>query len=472
MLYELMTIPFTGTEEALLKLAIKQANKVFSVPRFAIFSGSRLLASLGEETRDALLKRMGQGRANQFLYRSDEAGSTQEFVLFMEQTHPISSRENRLYAAFSQRLAEALITTRSIRELRETKDTLRENAGQFEARTEQQAKQHTAELTRVKEKAEAINQARSNYLAHMNHELRTPLNVILGNSQLLKRRHGENPALAAGLDMIRQSGESLLSMFNGMLDVANAPPECPAATPSPAVSADGPSDLGTGINTAAEAAHLSLSAETTDREIMGYSGPRRKMLVVDDIAFNRELFIDLLAPVGFEMFQAPDGRTAIDLARTCTPDAIIMDLRMPGMDGMTAARKMRQITALKDSVLIAMSGDTSVGVRSECGGAGFDDFIPKPVDWHYMTEVLARHLKLQWVYAPQPPLIVPPRDELEHLRKLITSGKLPLFSARAQALVDADNPWSGFAGRLLSLAGRYEIIQIKDLLNMHLENKE
>ncbi|MCP4402917.1 MAG: hypothetical protein GY801_37145, partial [bacterium] len=75
-------------------------------------------------------------------------------------------------------------------------------------------------LKAEKEAAEASNQAKSAFLANMSHELRTPLNGILGYAQILKRHRDLNPAVKAGLNIIHQSGNHLLTLINDILDLS------------------------------------------------------------------------------------------------------------------------------------------------------------------------------------------------------------------------------------------------------------
>jgi signal transduction histidine kinase len=93
-------------------------------------------------------------------------------------------------------------------------------------------------------------------------------------------------------------------------------------------------------------------------DIRGYAGPRRRLLVVDDNPDNRDLLRDLLAPLGFEIETAGDGREAVRAAQVVAPDLVLMDLKMPVMDGHEATRLMRLIEPLKDTPIIAVSPTT------------------------------------------------------------------------------------------------------------------
>ncbi len=115
----------------------------------------------------------------------------------------------------------------------------------------------------------------------------------------------------------------------------------------------------------------------------------RKILVVDDNRPCRELIIDILRPLGFEVAEAPDGAAALAAARVMRPDLVILDLAMPGMDGFAVLRELRRDPACARTPVIAVTANAMPGVRSQAILAGFTDFMTKPL----RSAELRRHVE-------------------------------------------------------------------------------
>lgn len=105
-----------------------------------------------------------------------------------------------------------------------------------------------------------------------------------------------------------------------------------------------------------------------------------KILVVDDNAQNRLLLGDILKYHGYEVLEAEDGRQGVELVRTEGPDLVLMDIVMPLMNGMEAARAIRNDPVLKDTRMVAITSLAMKGEPEEIMRAGFDACVTKPID--------------------------------------------------------------------------------------------
>jgi PAS domain S-box-containing protein len=130
----------------------------------------------------------------------------------------------------------------------------------------------------------------------------------------------------------------------------------------------------------------------------GYSGPRRRVLIVDDVPQNRAVLVDSLNVLGFDLAEAADGQEALEAARRARPDLIVMDVTMPVMDGLEAMGRIRATPELAGVPVMASSGNDSQALRAECAAAGADAFLPKPVDVELFLIETARLMSLTWVY--------------------------------------------------------------------------
>lgn len=149
-----------------------------------------------------------------------------------------------------------------------------------------------------------------------------------------------------------------------------------------------------------EVADLNMrTAPGNASRISGYRGRRRKALVVDDNADNREIVCELLRSLGFAVTEACDGPQALASASQNTPDVVFMDLVMPGIDGFETTHRIRHATGDSPPVIIAVSADVFADTRRAAIDAGCDAFIDKPLQFGEVMDVLAKHLQLEWQYA-------------------------------------------------------------------------
>jgi CheY-like chemotaxis protein len=147
---------------------------------------------------------------------------------------------------------------------------------------------------------------------------------------------------------------------------------------------------------AAPAAEARAAAAAVVSATPGYAGPRRRVLVADDVPVNRKMLCELLRRLGFEAHEAADGRQALDQVRLIAPDLVLMDVRMPGLDGLEATAELRKQPATARLPVIMVSANAAPEDQARSLAAGADAFLAKPVDRTRLLTLLTEHLNLQW----------------------------------------------------------------------------
>ncbi len=105
-----------------------------------------------------------------------------------------------------------------------------------------------------------------------------------------------------------------------------------------------------------------------------------RILIVEDNQMNRDMLNRRLTRKGFEVLLATDGSEGVLLARSAAPDVILMDMRLPTMDGWTAARLLKSETDTRDIPIIALTAHAMQGDRDKALDAGCDEYETKPVN--------------------------------------------------------------------------------------------
>ena len=120
------------------------------------------------------------------------------------------------------------------------------------------------------------------------------------------------------------------------------------------------------------------------------------MLVVDDKPDNRYIVSELLGTLGFEIREACDGAEALEAAADGAPDAIFMDLVLPGISGIETTRQIRELATNPQLRIVAMSADAFADTSRAALDAGCDAFLAKPLQFDSLLAVLAEQLDLEW----------------------------------------------------------------------------
>lgn len=127
-----------------------------------------------------------------------------------------------------------------------------------------------------------------------------------------------------------------------------------------------------------------------------------RILIAEDHPANRLLLDRMLKPLGFHLREAENGQEAVDIWQSWRPHLILMDMRMPIMDGRSAIQKIKAAEANYDkTVIIATTASAFEEERQEVLALGCDDFIRKPFNQNEILEKLAEHLGVSYLYKNQ-----------------------------------------------------------------------
>ncbi len=469
-------------------------------------------------------------------------------------------------------------------------------------------RQTDAELQLARQVAEQANQAKSRYISGISHELRTPLNSILGYAQLLDNDQTIPMNKRQSIKVIRRSGEHLLSLIEGTLDIARIesgkivfdikPLKFPefiqqivnmfeiqarnkglefyfeglntlpkvvkadqkrlaqvlvnllgnavkftqkgsihfriqyareiaiieVADTGPGIHEDEQDKIfeafargsaanqinvgGTGLGlTISKLLTELMGGELSFKSVVGlgstfqiklflpqthhiselepmvfinrvaYQGERRKVLVVDNEAVDRELIVSILVPLGFEVEQAANGQECLAQFWRFKPDVILMDLAMPVMDGWEAAYQIRNIYH-SDVPIAIVSANAFDKNLENAANIPSEDFIVKPVNVQELLDWLGKRLSISWVSDADAMLNkvvektqiadqnmrLPSAEKLTALLMHIGNGYIKGIHRELNAIEQQGEEYIPFVHRVRAHANNFETDAIKTLI--------
>ncbi len=165
----------------------------------------------------------------------------------------------------------------------------------------------------------------------------------------------------------------------------------------------------------------------------------RRILVADDLEENRRLLQSLLLPLGFQVAEAADGVETLQECHRWHPHAILLDLRMPRMDGRETIQRLRASAEGRSVKIIVLTASAFDDNRQEVLALGADEFLGKPFRESELLDKLGRLLDLNYIYrteaapsgadpatetAPAKPVVRPPADLLAQLRQAVREADI------------------------------------------------
>lgn len=126
--------------------------------------------------------------------------------------------------------------------------------------------------------------------------------------------------------------------------------------------------------------------------------PKYRILAVDDVPASSLLLLKILSGIGFEVQEAGNGQKAVELWSSWHPDLILMDMRMPVMDGYEATRKIKSQPQGKKTIIIALTASAFEEEKVVILSAGCDDFMCKPFNENQLLEKIGQYLGINYLY--------------------------------------------------------------------------
>jgi CheY-like chemotaxis protein len=140
-----------------------------------------------------------------------------------------------------------------------------------------------------------------------------------------------------------------------------------------------------------ESLPATADSETSPLPALAPTGPPLRVLVVDDGRNAADILALFFEMEGHEVGVAYDGLQAVERAETLKPQLILMDIGMPKLNGLEAARRIRSQEGGEKIVIVALSGLDQDDDKRQCADAGFDDHLAKPVEPNELRVIVDRY---------------------------------------------------------------------------------
>jgi CheY-like chemotaxis protein len=207
------------------------------------------------------------------------------------------------------------------------------------------------------------------------------------------------------------------------------------------------------------------------RRILGYRGPKMRILAADDDLEHLDLLHELLTPLGFELETAQNGTICLERAAANPPDLALLDLSMPDMNGWEVARRLRERAKAIPIVIVSANADEQMQAHN------FDDtaFVTKPIEVNHLLASIRDALGLDWTFdetvksvetANAAPI---PMAHLADLHRLGKIGYVRGIEAKLDEVAGASPEYAAAISDLRGLVRNFELKQYMARLEVLLE---
>lgn len=226
-----------------------------------------------------------------------------------------------------------------------------------------------------------------------------------------------------------------------------------------------------------------IEASVVLPEIYGYAGERRLVLIADDNPANSSFLADALAPLGFETDTSADGEDTVRKANRIHPDLLLLDLIMPGMDGVQVIDEIRREPGLGGVKIIGISATVTENRRKDEFIRKCNDFLTKPVNLSLLLEKIGNTLDLTWKTREPLPLdgeilisledaVIPPEPFLGQIRESVMMGDFMTLERILGEIEASGGEYDAFISQARSIASRFDDEGILTMIQKNMAGKD
>jgi CheY-like chemotaxis protein/anti-sigma regulatory factor (Ser/Thr protein kinase) len=209
-----------------------------------------------------------------------------------------------------------------------------------------------------------------------------------------------------------------------------------------------------------------------ENRVRGYLGEPVTILVADDEPNHRNLLCDVLSPLGFTLFTAPDGQTCLALAAQHRPQLVLLDISMPDMDGWEVARRLRTMTPTRPAIVMVSANPQDPRVDSDAPPV-YDAFLMKPLIVQQLLDTLRTLLAIEWedeiVEAAPRTLpgaqgVVPHSRHIDDLLRLGEIGHVRGIHAKLEQIESQEPKLRHFAEQIREIVKAFDLKRYMTML--------